>query len=215
MSADGRNTLTTGTRRVVLVAAALVLVQSGMRRWAETGVRAQSSLDRAQIAELAAQHRPPLFGVAHRDTAYLFLDFECEPCAAIYPSVASRHAPYALVVVPVAMTGRVPLGKQAALAVACAQDSGRVYEYSYALFSRRDSIGIRSWAYFATLAGVSDTLAFEACVTNRSRFLEVERNAKLAVRLGVTATPTAFHAGTRSVGMEEVAALLRRLPSQP
>jgi protein-disulfide isomerase len=57
-------------------------------------------------------------------------------------------------------------------------------------FAAQDSIGIKSWASFASDAGVRDTVSFLECMRNPTMDALVREDSLAARRLGVDGTPT-------------------------
>lgn len=198
---------------VVIAAAIAVVVDAGWRRWrvqVEEPVRPLSARETERIAADAVH---PLFASRHADTVHLFADYECVFCAIVYPQMASRSAPYALVLHPVALTGRLSVGREATFAAACAAKTDKLHEFSYTLFSRRDSLGAVSWAGFAQVAGVPDTSEFERCFISRAGAYRVRSDSQLAADLGVVATPAAVWRGKHYTGSAGLQALLTSFSS--
>jgi len=65
------------------------------------------------------------------------------------------------------------------------------------LFEMQDSIGKKSWEWFARGAGVKDLSAFSRCVSDTTALPSVERGIELGRRFEVTGTPTVLLTGWR------------------
>lgn len=119
-----------------------------------------------------------------------FSDFQCPFCRrfadyhdslttlGISVKVIYRHLP----------APNHPYALTAAIASECAGAQGRFEKMHDALFSLPDSLGRAPWWYFARIAGVSDSAAFERCLGNPQPRLAQDTAA--GRRLKVRGTPT-------------------------
>jgi len=198
-------------RNVVVLAAAFVLLSSLWSRFSAT--RETRSLSAGQIKALRdGPARPLIFPGNYRDTVVLFLDYRCPYCAALYPDIVRADARYG-VIVRHAIDDRNSLRGQAAVAAECARRQGRFHAFSYALFSRRDSIGLLSWETFGVAAGVSQPDSLAQCIEHRATIGIVEDDSKLTRQLGVSGTPAAIYGGRIHVGPFSILEMLRVLNS--
>lgn len=78
----------------------------------------------------------------------------------------------------------------AARASECAAEQGRFAAFHDVLFLKQDSIGTKPYAEFAVEAGVSDTVAFNACNARTERVPAIERDVAAARELNAHGTPT-------------------------
>ena len=80
--------------------------------------------------------------------------------------------------------------RSAAHAAECAAREGAFAAYAGELFSRQDSLGLKTWSSIAVEAGVADTVGFNQCVSNGEAFDRVEKGRDVGSLIGVTGTPT-------------------------
>jgi protein-disulfide isomerase len=78
----------------------------------------------------------------------------------------------------------------AARAVECAADAGHFDEMVDVIFEKQDSLGLKSWASFASQAGVTDTVALARCAGTSGAVRGLKEGRQVAKILGVTGTPT-------------------------
>jgi protein-disulfide isomerase len=133
-----------------------------------------------------------------------FSDFQCPFCARAHPvleAVQRRHPDRVAILYRHFPLDRIhPFARKAALASECAAAQGRFAEYSNALFAQQDSIGSKSWARFATEAGVRDSAAFDRCFTDAKALANVDRDARIGAETKVEVTPTLVINGTLRPG---------------
>lgn len=155
-----------------------------------------------------ATPREVLFEGQFRDTVVFFLDYRCAWCTVLYQDIVRPEAPFAIVVRHFAPGGIAGLSGQAAVASECSRAQGRFHPFSYALFGRRDSIGVLGWEDFARAAAVPDPAAFRECVDRREFADRVADDLALARMLELPGTPTAVHGGRRYWGWAAIAELV-------
>lgn len=123
----------------------------------------------------------------------VFSDYECPACRKFSMRLDTIRAKF-----PTQLSvyyRNVPIpghrrARPAAFAAECAARQGR-FEHAYKmLFAHVDSIGVRPWGRFATLAGIRDTLGFSECVRDSLPGAVVLRDEADAGRLNVQVTPT-------------------------
>jgi protein-disulfide isomerase len=129
-----------------------------------------------------------------------FADLECPACRDFQGVVRRLRRDYgdSLAVLHV----HLPLvqhrfAKQAAIALECAVADAAGEAFADSVYSKQDSIGLKSWAVFASEAGIADTTAFQSCLVSAIPKLRVEQALAEARSLGVNATPTVFVNGWR------------------
>jgi len=153
-----------------------------------------------------------------RVTIVEFSDFQCPYCAALSKTIRSmqQRNPAAFRVV----YHHYPLAQHthaanAAIAAECAGQQRRFGEYHDVLFANQDSIGTRTWASFATEAGVPDTTAFTSCMTSPPVKQRIESDARTAARLQLPGTPSLIVNGrlySGAISEEELSAMIADSP---
>jgi protein-disulfide isomerase len=129
-----------------------------------------------------------------------FADFECPYCRtadSVYRDVKKQFgADVALVFIhyPLRMH-RFAL--PAARAAECANEQGRFGEFHDALYSKQDSLGLKSWSSYARDAGVPDIARFGNCTAATTQLARVNAGLALGKRVGVRGTPTVIVNGWR------------------
>jgi protein-disulfide isomerase len=130
-----------------------------------------------------------------------FADFECPACRSFqmralrpirraYPNdvaVVFRHWPLAY--------HRFAL--PSARAAECAAAQGRFEEMHDLLYLKQDSLGLKTYPEFATESGVTDLIAFVACLADPRHAPRFDADTKLATDMGGTGTPTIIVNGRR------------------
>lgn len=123
-----------------------------------------------------------------------FVDYECAACRQFHevslPALRAHFRESLGVSVVHFPLRSHRFARAAGQAAECAADQGRFDEYGNQLFAAQDSIGVKSWAEFATAAGVGDTVIFKACLARASSLALVDSSAALARRIGIKPTPT-------------------------
>ena len=128
-------------------------------------------------------------------------DFECPACRAYAPTLRALREKY-----PSAVSIRfvhLPLARHrfalpAARASECAAEHGKFEEFGDLLYSKQDSLGLKSWASFAAEAGIADSIAILRCATSSGEVPWRIRDAKTwADRAGIRGTPTVLVQGWR------------------
>jgi protein-disulfide isomerase len=195
---------------VIIVAAALVGLASVWRK--RIALRTSWPLSHDEMTRVREYPRHRLvFNGAFRDTLVLFLDYRCAYCAVVYPGLVRADAHYGVVVWHL-VDSRNSLSVQAAIAAECARGLGAFHPYSYALFAKRDSIGMLSWQDYLAAAGITDTGGFMRCVDRRDPLRVIEEDTRLGQRLGLAGTPAVIFRGRLYVGptrMEEIERIIQ------
>jgi protein-disulfide isomerase len=127
-------------------------------------------------------------------TVVEFSDFQCPFCRILalrldtlraeFPddiAVVYRHFPLEVI---------HPHAAAAARASECAATQGRFWAMHDALYAGQNMIGSRSWARFAQVAGVGDSVAFHACMENNAAAEALARDMAAGKALQVQSTPT-------------------------
>jgi len=131
-----------------------------------------------------------------------FGDLECPACAAFHlrtlrevKAEFGSQLDFRFVHWPLV---RHRFARPAAEAAECAARQGRFPEFLDAVFSRQDSLGLRSWSRFASDAGVPDSVAFANCLASPEHLrTRIEAGTSTAEGLGFEGTPTIVLNGWR------------------
>jgi protein-disulfide isomerase len=129
-----------------------------------------------------------------------FADFECPACRAFHSTMTAIRSRYGRSLAVHYLHFPLPyhrFARPAARAAECAASRGKFESFHDLLFAKQDSLGLKSWASFATDAGVRDTTGFRDCVADTARMERVERGLALGSRFDVNATPTVIINGWR------------------
>ena len=129
-----------------------------------------------------------------------FGDFECPACRSYERTihrVAARFRDDVAVVFVHFPLQQHHFARPAARAAECANDQGRFVELHDLMYSKQDSLGLKSWASFAREAGVRDSARFARCVSDTSRVLRIEAGLALGSKIGIRGTPTIVINGWR------------------
>jgi protein-disulfide isomerase len=95
----------------------------------------------------------------------------------------------------------------AAKAAECANHQARFEQFHDAVYAHQDSLGLITFIEFARIAGVPDTVAFQACIRQPGRVARVDQDAALALAAGGAGTPTVLVNGQRLGGVPDSQAL--------
>jgi protein-disulfide isomerase len=123
-----------------------------------------------------------------------FGDFECPACRVfavkVVPAIL-RHFPAQVAI----LFRNWPLPQHrfaylAARAAECAGEQGKFEPLHDLLYSKQDSIGLKSFASFARESGVGDTVAFQACLVRAAPVPAIEADVAEAHRIHSPGTPT-------------------------
>jgi protein-disulfide isomerase len=122
-----------------------------------------------------------------------FADLECPYCAryqATLDSVASRYPKDVQIVYIGFPLDFHRFALPAARAAECAAEHGQVSAWMRAVYSKQDSLGIKSWASFARDAGIIDTLMIHRCAVDPAAVKRIVEGRDFGKRINVTGTPT-------------------------
>jgi protein-disulfide isomerase len=146
-----------------------------------------------------------------------FTDPECPACAGwhlnAFEKLSQRHGEkVSLLMVHVALPQH-RFARQASVAAECALAQGQLERFMHTVFTKQDSIGLKSWVSYALEAGVNDTARFESC-RSAPPPPRIAAGMKLAKAIRVTATPTLIINGWRwshIPDVEELDRILKRV----
>ncbi len=145
-------------------------------------------------------------GDANADVTLIeFADFECSYCARAHLGLREQLAQRGSTVRQVFM--HFPLRSHrfslpSAHAAECANVQGRFGEMKHALFSRQDSLGLKSLRSYAEDAGVANLDAFDECLKGSPNdFPRIAAGLAAAERLRLQVTPTFIVNGWQHIGL--------------
>lgn len=104
----------------------------------------------------------------------------------------------------------------AARAAECARLEGKFESMLDELFSKQDSLGLKSWSSYALDIGIRDTSSFAQCTVRPGNVASIEAGRAMGEQLGVKGTPTVIINGWQysSPPYDSIAAIVNRL-AQP
>ena len=170
---------------------------------------------RPPVRAVAPALGPPVFVAAWKDALQVgvevgdrtapvkiveFSDLECPFCRgfhAIARDVMKEHPKDASLVFVHYPLASHRFAMQAARAVECASARGHFSELVELLFSRQDSLGMKSWGSYAQDVGLTDTTAFKKCVMDQAPVRRIEDGRALGEKIQITGTPTVLVNGWR------------------
>lgn len=133
-------------------------------------------------------------------------DYQCPFCKRAYPTVEQVLNEYKDKVRYIHLDYPLPFHQQAmpaSVAVHCAGDQGKFWEYNNNLYSAAGDLSKADLAKRATDLGL-DSAAFEACTTSNKHEALVKANYDDGAALGVTGTPAFFINGRMLVGAQPI-----------
>jgi len=156
-----------------------------------------------------------------RVTMVVFNDLECPACQAFHRTTNAIQDAHPKDVSLVYVHFPLPMHRfagQAAQAAECANKAGRFREFVNAVFTKQDSLGMKSWGSYAQEAGILDTAAITRCAHDPSPVQRIEAGRALALRWELVGTPTVIINGRRyasSPSREEVERVVQELLADP
>ena len=133
-------------------------------------------------------------------------DYQCPFCKRAFPTVEQVLSEYKDKVRYIHLDYPLPFHQQAmpaSLAVHCAGDQGKFWEYNNNLYSAPGDLGSADLTKRAADVGLEPT-AFEACMTSRKHESLIKTNYDDGAALGVTGTPAFFINGRSLVGAQPI-----------
>lgn len=129
-----------------------------------------------------------------------FGDFECPFCRAadtVFRALTREHpSRVALVFVHFPLTIH-RFAMPAAIAAECAARQHRFSQFHDLLYTKQDSLGLKSWNSYAAEAGVVDTSQFQQCVQQPGTVATISAGIAAGRQFNVEGTPTVFLNGWR------------------
>jgi protein-disulfide isomerase len=147
-----------------------------------------------------------------RVTVVEFVDFQCPSCRRFNGVLQGLLKKYpndvnlAFVHFPLNIHGSA---EPAAHASECAAQADRFREIANLMFEKQDSLGKKTWASFASEAGIADTASFKSCMNDSTTFRRVRAGVDLANATKVQGTPTIILNGWRYGGIPADTELVR------
>ena len=142
----------------------------------------------------------------------VFSDFECPACTvfatkslkgieAEFPedvAVSYRHWPLSY----------HHLARPTAEAAECAAEQGNFSSFYTVIFAKHDSLGIKSFQSYASESGITDTVAFNACLASDRPSPRINKDISTAAAVGAQGTPTILLNGKRYEGLADSSRLM-------
>lgn len=142
----------------------------------------------------------PIWSPTASVTVLEFADLECPACkqfhARLKATVASLHEDVGLLFVHYPLSIH-RFAKQASRALECAASTGRSAKFIEVAYANQDSFGLKPWSALAREAGVRDTAAFGACVSDTTKLSRLEKGQLLGDSLTIHGTPSVIINGWR------------------
>jgi protein-disulfide isomerase len=129
-----------------------------------------------------------------------FADLECPACKATNQRVSEIRAKYGDDVQLVFMHFPLPqhhLAMISSRAIECADVRGRASALMDAVYSKQDSLGLKTWSSFGADAGIDSPSIFGECVAGSQAFPRIEAGLAVGKAAEVHGTPTFFVNGWR------------------
>jgi protein-disulfide isomerase len=135
-----------------------------------------------------------LVGEAEAPVTILELaDLECPACKNTTPRikemVAARGRTVSLSFVHFPLTGIHRFAMPAAQVAECAASEGRFTQIVDAMYRQQDSLGLKTWASFAAVAGVKDTLSVAACALKTTPASRIAAGVAFGTKESIAETP--------------------------
>lgn len=148
-----------------------------------------------------------------------FVDFECPFCKRfaeeLHRNRKTHPSKLAVSIVHFPLPSH-RFARLAAYAADCALSEAKFPNMHDVLLAQQESLGVKSWSAFAVDAGITDTLAFQACMRSGSTARTIEDQLTRGRQLGVNATPTVILNGWKlpvPPSESELADILRKSES--
>jgi protein-disulfide isomerase len=129
-----------------------------------------------------------------------FGDFECPFCKRFQLGFAEARKKYGSAVALVFVHYPLPqhrFARPAARASECADRQGRFAEFQDAVYSKQDSLGLKTWLSFGRAAGVKNTAEFVRCASDTVTIARIEAGIAAGNAITVRGTPTVIINGWR------------------
>jgi len=125
----------------------------------------------------------------------VFSDLECPVCRGYATTLRAVRRAYPTNLALVFVHFPLPqhrFARPAARASECADRAQRFAEFVDVVYTKQDSLGLKTWTSYAKEAGIRDTAAFGRCTSETQPIARIDSGVAVARRLGVNATPTVF-----------------------
>jgi protein-disulfide isomerase len=141
-----------------------------------------------------------------------FGDYECPACrdfAEVLDDVALQLGDTVSVAFVHYPLSRHRFARPAARAAECAARFELFSSFHKLLYQKQDSLGLKSWASFATETGFRDTSAFNTCLKEAEEPPRIRGGVEQGKRLAIEGTPTIVINGWRFLAPPSRAEILR------
>lgn len=129
-----------------------------------------------------------------------FTDLQCPFCRRFNGALRAARSKYpdqiSVLAVHYPLSGHQH-ARPAARAVECAATFNKAFEAIDFIFEAQDSLGRKPWVWFATGAGITDTMRFSRCMADTTARPLVTAGLAMGKKLGLHATPTIIMNGWR------------------
>lgn len=126
-------------------------------------------------------------------TVVVLSDLECPYCAqwdvVLRSFVESHRGDVRVAFVHWPLAGH-PNALPAARAAECTLRSGKFFDFARAVYTKRDSLGKKSWGSYARDVGIRDTGSVARCATDPRPVARIDSGIAFAAHIGATGTPT-------------------------
>jgi len=129
-----------------------------------------------------------------------FADLECPACRSLQVGVRAARAEYGDDLAVVFVHFPLPqhrFARPAARAAECAYAQGLFDKFQDLVYSKQDSLGLKSWISYAEEARVPELRRFERCVADTAPVARIEAGILLGKQLALRGTPTVILNGWR------------------
>jgi protein-disulfide isomerase len=187
------------TSIVVMLSAVVVAVTVGFRALRSQPLPAPQALAAvSQIGDSSWEEALDL-GIAvggaiqPRVTIVELTDLECPACRAFQSTLdgllSERGQDIRLLYIPYPLPYH-RFAIAAANAAECAAETGTLPQWIHAIYQKQDSLGLKTWANYASDAGIADTANIAQCAKVSEPSARVQSGLALGARIGATGTPT-------------------------
>ena len=143
-------------------------------------------------------------------TIVVIEDLECPVCAGYHKTVGSvaQAESVSLVHVLYPLTYHKS-AMPAARAAICAAELGRFGQWLDVVYSKQDSLSIKSWTSYVQDAGIRDTARIASCAADTTQVTRLSESIAYGDQMGLTGTPSTIVNGWRLSNTPSKAELTR------
>lgn len=143
-------------------------------------------------------------------------DLECRACRSLngtLQNVLKARAKAASVVFVYFPLPQHRFALSAARGAECARNDGKFREWIDAVYTKQDSLGIKSWGSYARDAGIADTAAIDKCARDPKDIARIQAGIAYGKKIHLAFTPTVIVNGWRFPSTPTEADLLEAIDS--